>query len=174
MDAVPPKGPKALKADAEGVDGEMAEESDDVEGVDDATGDIEEMDLGDERAAGGPPVEASDTRQMVQDMLAEFRTDVMADASAAMGKQIVDTKVQNMVRRLGERMAGLEESTGRIEREAQRVEEANGNTEAKLDELMNELLALRMNAPPPRALARLRQAPGRDRRIRRRRGCRIS
>lgn len=50
-------------------------------------------------------------------------------------------------------MAGLEDRTGRIERAVQRVEEANGKTEAKLEELMDGLRALRMSAPPPRALA---------------------
>lgn len=70
--------------------------------------------------------------------------------------RVVDSKVHRLVNKLGEPMAGLEDRTGRIERAVQRVEQANGKTEAKLDELTWELRALRMRpspmaAPPPPA-----------------------
>lgn len=50
------------------------------------------------------------TQQIVHDMLAELRTDVMAEASAAMGR-IVNRKVQRLVHELGEHMAVLKDHT---------------------------------------------------------------
>lgn len=70
------------------------------------------------------------------------------------------TKVQRMDTKFGERLAGLEDRTCRIERAVQRFEEAKWKTEQKPGELMREIRALRRRPPPAASTSAPPQRPG--------------
>lgn len=120
--ATPPLGKQAHRSDAEAAVEEMAPLEDVV-------------------ALSMPP--AVGAQLMVQDMLGEFRAKVMSEVFASVGTN-VGSKVPKMVSNLGERMAGLEDRTGRIVRAARRAEEANCKTDQTLAQIMVEILHMRV------------------------------